>query len=483
MENNCLNTPVDGSAEPVQNAQPIQNSILSDAILGFNPGVGRPGFSQQVSQVDTIFVNLRGYLISNMRQPLNQAYAEIGLIRTIIDTPVNDAFRGGVDIKSKQLSPEELEELHYTMEQENDIGQMAQSQKWDRLFGGAGVIIITGDDWETPLDLPSIQQGDPISFRAVDMWELFWDKQNIDGDGEPIESETFQYYNYYGKQVHKSRVLVTKGIKAPSFIRPRLRGWGMSVVETLIRSINQYLKATDLIFEVLDEFKIDVYKIKNFANTLLSPNGAQKVQERIQIANQQKNFQSAITMDGEDDYIQKELSFAGLSETMTGIRMQVASEMNMPISKIFGIASSGFSSGEDDIENYNAMIESTIRTPSKFHLIKMVKVRCQSLFGYVPQDLQVGFKSLRILSSEQEENVKTQKFTRLLAARTAGEIVSKEFRDGCNKAELLPLQLETDDESINEELDQAKQEVASKGEAQPSSKGSKSKTQAPEAAT
>ena len=49
-----------------------------------------------------------------------------------------------------------------------------------------------------------------------------------------------------------------KGLTAPSFLRPRLRGWGFSVVEKLVRSINQYIKATDLGFEVLDEFKLDV---------------------------------------------------------------------------------------------------------------------------------------------------------------------------------------------------------------------------------
>lgn len=465
----------------VQNSQTIQNGSLSEAILGFN--LGRPGFSQQeqVSQVDTIFTNLRGYLISNMRQPLNQAYVELGLVKTVVDVPVDDAFRGGIEVKSKILSPEELEQLHYTMEQENDIGKMSQSRKWDRLFGGAGVLIITGDEWEKPLDINSIKQGDPITFRAVDMWELFWDKQNVEGDDEPLDNQNFDYYSYYGKQVHKSRVLVTKGIEAPSFIRPRLRGWGLSVIESLIRSINQYLKATDLAFEVLDEFKIDVYKIKNLTNTLLSPDGAQKIQTRIQIANRQKNYQHAITMDGDDDYIQKQLSYTGLDTAMAGIRMQVASELRMPMSKIFGIASSGFSSGQDDIENYNSMVESTIRTPCKFHLLNMVKIRCQQLFGYVPEDLQIGFKSLRILSSEQEENVKTQQFNRVLASRQAAEITSKEFRDECNKAELLPLKLDTDDASIERELEsekQQKQDVKA-----PEEKAPKSATQSDEAKT
>lgn len=432
----------------------IQNEVkeivangLTDAILGFQPG----GIGAQLSQVTTIFRNLRWYLVSNMRQPLSQAYVELGIIQTVVNVPVDDAMRGGIEIKSKELSPDEIEKLQYTMEQENDINKMAQTLKWDRLFGGAGLLIITGQDWETPLEMSSLQPGDPLDFRAVDMWELFWDHQNVEGDGEPIDNPQVEFYSYYGKKIHKSRVLITRGIEAPSFIKPRLRGWGVSVVEILVRSINQYLKANDLTFEILDEFKIDVYKIKNLTNTLLTPGGTQKIQQRVQLANQQKNYQSAVTMDSEDDYIQKELSFAGIAETMIGIRMQVASDLRMPLTKVFGISAAGFSSGEDDIENYNAMVESTVRSKSKFHLINMVKLRCQSLFGYVPEDLQIGFKPLRVLSSEQEENVKSQKFNRILAARQAGEITSMEFRDACNKDQLLGISLDTSDQFIPEQ--------------------------------
>ena len=47
-----------------------------------------------------------------------------------------------------------------------------------------------------------------------------------EGYDAEIQSEEFEYYNYYSEVVHKSRVLKLKGIEAPSFIRPRLRGWG-----------------------------------------------------------------------------------------------------------------------------------------------------------------------------------------------------------------------------------------------------------------
>ena len=419
---------------------------LQDALSGWNPlGYGTP-----LDQTTTVFQNNRWYLISNMRQLLCEIYVEHGLIQTIVDVPVDDGFRGGVEVISGQLTPEQLEQLKNVMDREDDLGVVAQAMKWNRLFGGAGVLIMSDQDPISELDINAIGPDTKLVFRAVDMWELFWDKQNAEGFDAEIQEEEYEYYNYYAKQVHKTRVLKLKGLTAPSFIRPRLRGWGFSIVESLVRSLNQYLKANNLAFEVLDEFKVDVYKLKNLVNTLMNPNGEVLVRQRVALANQQKNYQHALVMDSEDDFGQKELSFTGLAETMVQIRMQIACDLRMPLTKIFGISAAGFSSGEDDIENYNAMIESQIRQKAKYHILKIVQLRCQQQFSYIPDDLNLEFPPLRILSAEQEENVKTQIFNRLISAKTAGEISIKEFRDSCNKAHLVPVHLDTDDATLSD---------------------------------
>lgn len=415
---------------------------LTEAILGFNP----TSIGVQLSQVDTIFKNNRWYLISNMRQVLSEIYVEHGLVQTIIDVPVNDAFRGGVIFKSKQLSEEQLQELQISMDREEDIDAIKQARKWTRLFGGGGIIIITDQDPETELDVDAIKEDSPLEFRAVDMWELFWSKQNTDDYSAAIDGEDLQnveFYDYYGQKVHRSRVIRMVGLKAPSFIRPRLRGWGFSVIESLVRSINQYLKSTDLVFEVLDEFKVDVYKIKNLANTLLMAGGEEKVRKRVSLANREKNYQHAITMDAEDDFDHKQLSFTGIAEAMDGIRMQIASDMRMPLTKVFGISAQGFNSGEDDIENYNAMVDSTIRSPSTFDVLKVAEIRCQKLFGFRPEDLSAEFKPLRMLTSEQQENVKNAQHTRLLNTMNGGLMTVKEFKDAMNKLNLLGIQIDT----------------------------------------
>jgi uncharacterized protein len=417
-------------------------------VLGYTDNANP--YSEQISDSGTMFKNLRWYFVSNLRQLLSELYCEIGLIQTIVDVPVDDALRGGVILKSKQLDEDEILKLINSLDRDDDINTVGQAAKWNRLFGGAGVLIMTDQDPMQPLNIEAINKDTPLEFRAVDMWELFWDKQNTDGYDPSLQTENFEHYSYYSQQLHKSRVMRMKGLTAPSFLRPRLRGWGFSVVEKLVRSINQYIKATDLGFEVLDEFKLDVYKIKNLTTTLMSEVGASAVQKRVQMANWQKNYQNAIVMDSEDDFDHKQLSFAGLAEAMEGIRMQVASDMRMPITKLFGTsASKGFATDQNDMEVYNAMVEAEVRNKIKYDLLRVIEIKCQKLFGFIPEDLSIEFKPLRVLSAEQEENVKTQKFNRVLQAKQAGEITTFEFREACNKDALLSISLDNNQDQLN----------------------------------
>jgi phage-related protein (TIGR01555 family) len=415
--------------------------------LGTPGGFPGGGSIQPVEDSTTMFENLRWYFVSNFRQLLSQAFVEIGLVQTICIVPVQDGLRGGIMIKSKQISEEEIHQLQVSVDRDDDLGTCAWSAIWERLYGGAGIITLLGDqDPEEPLNIEAITEDTELEFRDVDMWELFLDKQNVEGYDPQIQAQEFEFYDYYAEPIHKSRVMLLKGLKAPSFIRPRLRGWGVSVVETLIRSVNQYLKATNLSFEVLDEFKIDVYKIKNLVNTLLSPTAGHQVKQTVQMLNWQKNYNNAVVLDSEDDFVQKNLSFAGLAEAMDGIRMQVAADMRMPITKLFGTSvSKGFATDQNDMENYNSMIESEVRVKLKYHIITMLELKCMKLFGYVPEDLEIEFKPLRELSAVDQENVKTQKFTRLLQAKQAGLVSDVEFRDASNKGKLFDVELDTTD--------------------------------------
>lgn len=427
-------------------AEQLNNSLsaLCESLNGQNFFDGGP----TISNADTLFKNNRWYLISNLRQLISELYVEHGIVQTLVDQPVDDAFRAGFEIKTGQLSADEIEELLLYCERHQVIHNIAQAIKWGRLYGGGAVLVITNQNPQKPLNISAIKNDSPLEFRAVDMWELYYDVQNTSGDlnvGGALGAEMGDFYDYYGRQLHKSRVHRVTGKEAPSFIRPRLRGWGMSELERLVRSLNQYLKNQDVIFELLDEAKVDVYKIKGFNTALLNASGTANVAKRIQGANMIKNFNHALTMDLEDDYIQKQISFTGLAEVLLQVRQGIAADLKMPMTKLFGISSAGFSSGEDDIENYNAMIEGEIRSKNKFLVVDVLNIVCQKLFGFVPEDLMVSFNPLRILNAKEEEDVKNSQFNRAMSTYQSGLIQAKEMKECLNKDSLLPVEIKEND--------------------------------------
>lgn len=399
----------------------------------------------QLSQTDTLFQNLRWYLISNLRQLLSQLYVEHGIVQTLVDQPVDDAFRAGYELKTNQLSPDEIEKLKIYDERNGVTRSLAGGCKWARLYGGGAVLVITDQPSYTPLDIKAINPNTPLEFRSIDMWELYFTYQNTVGQwsvGGNIGEMSGDFYNYYGLQVHKSRVFRILGREAPSFIRPRLRGWAMSELERLVRSLNQYMKNQDVIFELLDEAKVDVFRIKGFNASLANKAGTAEASARIQGANSIKDFNHALVMDVQDEYEQKQITFAGLAEVLNQIRQGIACDVKMPITKLFGISSAGFNSGEDDIENYNSMIEGEIRSKNKFTHVDLLMIACQKVFGMMPDDLMLEYPSLRMLNAKEEEEVKDSQFNRVMSGYQSGLVPSDKAAEAINKDSLLGVELD-----------------------------------------
>lgn len=418
-----------------------------NSLDGFAENIGTWGlnsnpFAPQNSRLDTMFINTRWALVTNFRSILSEAYAEFGIVQTLVDQPVSDAFRTGYIVKTDQLDDSQKRKLYYYIERNRINEIIMEAFNWSRLFGGSGIIINTDQKPDTPLDYSKITEDSPLEFLAADMWELYTDIPMWNPWENMSQAST---YNYYGMRLNRSRVLPIMGKKPPSFIRNRLRGWGMSELERVVRSINSYLKNQDLIFELLDEAKVDVYQLNGFNTAMLTAQGTRVAEKRVQTANTLKSYLNALVLDTTDKYDQKQLSFNGLSDILNQIRQGVAADLKMPLTKLFGVSAAGFNSGEDDIENYNSMIESEVRSKAKPVVVSVLEVICQKLFGFIPDDMNIEFKSLRILSAEQEENMKNSKFNRLIEAVANGLATPKQFMVGCNNDDLLPITFTQED--------------------------------------
>lgn len=419
-----------------------------------------------MSQGWTLGAASHGSIISLDRMLLAESYMKQGLVQTLVAQPVEDAFQGGFEIVSGELSPDEIADLNDRLhsyewddnenaeapkplkrpreeaevEVENDViddqkmrtityqsatarGQsdvetIKEVAKWGRLFGGGGLIINTESDFKESFSLQDIKKEDRIEFLAADRWELILSATNVYDRNTPTP------FNYYGYPLNRSRVIMFLGERAPSYVRQRLQGWGMSEVERCIRPINAFVKFESMLFELVDEAKIDVYNIQGFNDSLGSAQGTELIRKRMFLANSIKNYQNGVVMDAEDHFDHKQIAFGGLAEIWDQLRVNLSSALRIPMNKLFGQSASGFSSGQDSIENYNSIVEG-VRQRVKPLINEVIKIRCMQLFGYVP-DFHVRFKPLKVLSGLEEEQVHDLRQNRVLALADRMFLTSEE---------------------------------------------------------
>ena len=250
----------------------------------------------------------------------------------------------------------------------------------------------------------------------------------------------------------KSRVKTFCGEVQPYYLRNLLQGWGASIFEAIIPQLNQYLKANSVILELLDEAKIDILKIFELSSVLASNGGEAIIKKRAEIFAQQKNYKNMGVMDTQDDYIQKTMSFSGLNEILEKIFLLICSCLRIPYSKIFGRGASGFSSGEDDLENYNAMIMSELRVPAQPLIKWIANIRCCQLFGRIVDDLTITWKPLRVLSEKEQQELNTGKINALNALLMSGVLTRKQVAEKLVQDEIISL---TDEEveAIEDDVD------------------------------
>lgn len=362
----------------------------------------------------TLYYNSSPVLLTLIWQPLTYAYKSNGFIQTAINQIVDDAFRNdGLIIKTKTLASDELAKLYKVMEDEGDIEEIKDTIRWGQLYGGGVLIANTDQNPELPLDEKQLK-GRRLKFMSSDRWQC------IANGISPYLAKSFTLTDNMredtqsGITIDSSRIGVFTGVKAPYLLRAMLQGWGLSIFEAIIPPLTQYLKSMGVTLELLDEAKIDVIKIFDLANILLSPNGEAQIRKRLQVVTENKNYKSSIAMDSQDDYQQKQISFSGLPEMIVQIQYLVCAALKRPYSKIFGKGSSGFSSGEDDLENYNTIVDSEIRTPAARLIKWAIGLRCLQLFGRIPPDLSIDWKPLRVMSEKDEAEIKDKQFSRYI---------------------------------------------------------------------
>jgi phage-related protein (TIGR01555 family) len=405
-----------------------------NSVANYWSGYGLPGGQgTNLTSFEPMSNNIQFAPLTLQWLTLMYAYTTFGILQRAIDVPVYDAFRGGLDIESDEMDYHDIEDINEAIEEQGVLEAIRDGNIWARLFGGGALIFNSdGEDYRSPLNMDTIgRNGAPIEIYDASRWELGCESRI------PVSG----YYDFYGLKVHASRVMTISGKRAPFLIRDQLAGWGLSEIQRMSEDFNGYVRTKNAKFELMLEAKVDVFKIHGYKSQLASPMASQLTQRRIALINRFKSFNNAMILDKEDDYEQKQVGFAGIAEMAKENRMDIAESMQMPQSKIWGIGSTGLSSGEDDLETYNSSVESNIREPNKPRVRRVLKMITRATKGG-DLSFRFKFKPLRVLSSVDQEVVKKSTTDRILANLNSGLITPRQAIEWQQKEGMIPIRIQ-----------------------------------------
>lgn len=377
------------------------------------------------------FLNAHGgsstMLLTMQYALLTYIYAHNAYIQSAINCQIDDAFKeDGMSVSSATLEKEEIKKLNDALKDNGDIEAIKDALRWRNVYGGAGLVAITQQDIEKPLNTNNLKDK-KLKFQACDRWHLTT-------NGEfPENAEVFYYSDAENKktllEIDSSRVCVVNGLSIPTLLKDRLCGWGLSQLENMVQYLLQYEESMGVILELLSEAKIDVVKLDNLAVQLSTPNGEEIVRKRWSLIQQGKNYKDAIIMSNTDDYEQKQINFSSLPQMVEQIELLICSVLKRPYSKIFGKGGSGLSEQTVDLENYFSQVETETRQPANKIIKWVVDLRCLQLFGRTLPDIVIEWKPLKSVTQKEEAEIKSRKIDDLLKLLDAGIITKKQLAE------------------------------------------------------
>lgn len=489
----------------------LDNS-MSQLVAGIVPNsmpLGRSRSPNKINDISTLALQVRNGFITLNYPLLSMLYQQFGLIQSLIEVPVLDAFRGGIkftgyekkvvvpdDTNKKQrhffafwnaddkkatteqapsfeeqqlkkredwerqaaaedkqkktdkeyreaITGEEMRRIEIYLRRDGTWQKFQQALFWKRLFGGAGIIIMDGRDPATPLRLEDINKETPLDFYVADNWELSGTEVGAT-NLEKIDWLSDTPFTVQGHAVHKSRVIILKGKEIPPLYRSIGRGWGMSILEPLVRTLNKGVKNENVIFELLDESKMDIFSFYGLNDALQDENATDMITKRVQYASMVKNYMKALLLDSEDQYQQKQIHFNGLADLKVDSRVDMAADARITMNKLYGTSPAGFNSGEADRETYADTVEAEIRIPSEAGVIRILEVVGRKVLEKT-LDFDIEWKPLIRTTEYEMEKIKTLKLANLNEANIWGRITNKEWQQAVNKYGLLGIEVDYQD--------------------------------------
>ena len=347
-----------------------------------------------------------GFMVRELAQPQALAmYRSDWISRKVVDIPAFDMIREGRNWQAEDTLIEKLEAEEARLQV---WPKLAKALRLARLYGGSVIILGEKDgNPALPLDIDRLAAGGLEYIHVASRYEISAGEINRDaasaGWGEPT-SYTMASNVRGNLTIHPSRVIPFIGADVPDLTHSQ--GWGDSVLQALSEAVENAGLAASSIAQLLQEAKVDVFKIPNFMANVGNEDYRKKVVDRVSLANQAKSITNGLLMDAEEDYQQKQISFTQLPEVLSLYLQIAAGAADIPATRLLGQSPAGMNStGESDLRNYYDRLGAEQEVYLRPRLEKLDEVLIRSALGTRPPEVHFVFAPLWQISQKEKADI------------------------------------------------------------------------------
>ncbi len=355
------------------------------------------------------------------------------LARKIVERPAQDMTKAWPRL-SCELDPKLMSKFDRTIQRTYIPLRVKKALTWARLFGGSGsLMVIDGheDRLDEPLELDDVTPGSFKGLINFDRWSGITPKGQVAADvNSPQDYGCPEYYTVNGIDgplfdIHHSRILRWCGPEVPQPEYQASMYWGISVLEICMEEMrkcdNMDWSILQLMFraQILTQVNPELAQLLSGASA--SQQAALKFFQTMQAQNELLSNNSMLVLGKEGKLESHQYSFGGVAEIMAQKQMYLAGAADMPVSLLFGRTVTGLGqTGDADVRNYESKTSQGQQEEVRPNLDKLYPVICMSEFGEVPDDLDMVFPAVRVLTEEEKADL----------AQKGGQVINDMYSAG-----------------------------------------------------
>lgn len=364
----------------------VVNNFLNDVS---NVGLGN-FTSSYAADSDAALFNYLGAegLISNAWTYLALRFIKDSLYRRVCMQRPTVGLLGKYKFRSKQKGFKSRgKDFHKRLEKDGIYINAKDSVVKARNFGG-GAFFIMGRKSSLPLSEKYELINDKLEIKTTSLhrWQLLG---NIITDSKLRLQNTDEW-------VDSSRLIVFRNEVSDFPYDRYTMGWGTSIAEHTLDSINKYYKAINKPLEYLDDAKMEVYRISEMADEIADNGEAGKelIRERIKLIVDSKRTRRFAVLDKEDEVEFKSYSFGGLSDLIDKMFEVLMMELGETRTSLLGEQTTGLSNSDSAMDSYYMNIDKW-RQQYKSQYYQIFEIMYQNYYGEkLPDDFEFEFPDL-----------------------------------------------------------------------------------------